>query len=182
MGEISYRDLLTSHKDLWAGWQTSNGCRVVDTHRVPIMALTVGSLNHRPVAASGDSSGKILIHELRDGRQIGREILTDGGAAVRALAWVHQGDFLALVSLGQDSILRTWDPVTSRAIGKPLVHEGATKATHCQGRNGPLVVTGSEDGTLRAWEIQSGKLQSESLVRIRRNAKGAPHSSDWIRS
>jgi hypothetical protein len=47
---------------------------------------------------------------------------------------------------------RLWDVRTGLPIGSPLRHGGVVWATACRS-GGRLAVTGSEDGTARAWQL-----------------------------
>ncbi|MCU0962897.1 MAG: hypothetical protein MUF48_22605 [Pirellulaceae bacterium] len=91
-------------------------------------------------------------------------------APIRALALNH--DVTRLVTAHADHLLRVWDvaavqrsagPAAAAVVAAPLLeiagHTAPVTAVACIQRGNPQVVSGSEDATVRVWDLQSGQQQ-----------------------
>jgi hypothetical protein len=129
-------------------WDLRGGRRRwVAPTREPLAALAIAG----EFVLSAHRDGKLRRWAAVDGAAAGRPIVAHFGGPVSALAVV---DALA-VSGGSDGTVGLWDVTRWRAAARPRIgHEGSVNSV-ATARVGsvPLALSGSADGTLRAWGL-----------------------------
>ena len=118
----------------------------------------------REILISGGSDGIIRVWDLEDRREV-REIPGDA-------YWIHALALLEpdkpgetpIILSGGDATLRLWNITDGTPIGKGLVGHDANITCLDVGRfsEGTLVVSGSDDGTVRTWILSEGGYATES--------------------
>ena len=70
--------------------------------------------------------------------------------AVRSLAYIRNGNRLALVSGGEDGVLKRWDAETGHILGE-MADEAKPVNAIAVSPDGTMLAAGSIDGTVRIW-------------------------------
>ena len=135
------------------------------------------------VLASASGPGTIRIWDAASGAL--RRRLTGRGGRVRTIAFAPDGRLLA--SGGEDGVIRLWDPENgaeqARLVGHTEEIRSVAFATAASAENvmaasagdvtaasaenvmaGTLLVSGSDDGTTRLWDVADGGRQLATLV------------------
>ncbi|MBU6399292.1 MAG: hypothetical protein KGS61_03155, partial [Verrucomicrobia bacterium] len=128
---------------------------------------------------SGSADQTIRVWRLHDGRAAGT-IITP--AKVNAVAWVRRGAQIA--SAGDDNVIRLWSlPSASGAAGngpppgpvRQLTgHSQPVTCLDALGLEGNELVSGSRDGTVRVWDLETGK-------QVRELKQGGPVTAVAVR-
>jgi WD40 repeat protein len=100
----------------------------------------------KPAPPAGLPEGALL--------RIGRPRLRHNGAAVISAAFSPDGKLLA--SVGNDNLIRLWDPATGKEVRQLKGHTGGVQAVVFSA-DGKRLLTGSHDQTLRLWDTSTGK-------------------------
>ncbi|HAA27995.1 MAG TPA: WD40 repeat domain-containing protein [Cyanobacteria bacterium UBA8553] len=117
---------------------------------------------------SGGNDRIITVRHLGTGRIL--RTLTGHSGSIYALCLSHDGQIL--VSGGRDKILKVWNlytasnhnsiPPTNRLIGDQLLHTltGHSQSINCVAisPDRKMLVSGSEDNTIKLWDLPAGKL------------------------
>ena len=77
--------------------------------------------------------------------------------AIRSLAFIRTGNGLALVSGGDEGVLRRWDTVSRHEIGKDMAddHAGPIQSIAVS-PDGKMFAAGHRDGMVRLWDATTG--------------------------
>lgn len=127
-------------------------------HTAPVTALRFTADKSKLVSVSADKS--VRVWNVADGQQVG---LVETPAALQAVALVGEGKLIA--TGGADNIIRLWDFAAVTAPNKPAEPLKPTK--EIPGHGGPVtslatygpgaeLVSGSQDGTVRVWNVAAG--------------------------
>lgn len=110
------------------------------------------------VLASGSHDRDIFLWEVK-GECKNYMVLRGHKNVVLDLHWTGEGTHI--VSASPDKTVRAWDVETGRQVKKMAEHSGVVNAC-CPSRRGPaLVVSGSDDGTAKLWDMrQRGAVQT----------------------
>lgn len=129
---------------LWAP-ETGDMTREIGNSSDPIVSLVVFEYGSRVLTSS--VGGALQVHRLSG---TGRTDVTVFGPTVRSLAVLHNS---VAVGYGDDQTLRAWDLKSVREVRRlnTAIDVCAMAVT------GPLVLCACEDGTLREWDLNSGK-------------------------
>lgn len=131
--------------------------RVWDVRRrAQLMVLPYGDVvrgvafspDGRLLAAGGDDDA-VHLWSVRTGRPLG-DPLRGPGSWVRTVAFSPDGRTLA--AAGDDQSIVVWDVATRRQLGAPLIGNADVVRSLSFARDGRLV-SGSEDGTVRLWDV-----------------------------
>src|SRR5262249_24091907 len=133
--------------------------RVVDSETLRTTALidqSVESLAWSPdgtrLAAAVTGAREVHLWDAGDGRPIGPALAA--GGVVRGLFWTPPGRHL--MGLSSDGRRKTWDPSTGQVLDDRVIVPGLDEVAF--GHDGSFLVTGSDDGRLRAVDAASGKV------------------------
>ena len=78
------------------------------------------------------------------------------GEAIRSLAYIRIGDKLALVSGGDDGVLKRWDTASRTVIGPDMADHAEPVRSIAVSPDGKVLAAGSSNGTLRLWDAATG--------------------------
>jgi WD40 repeat protein len=95
------------------------------------------------------------------------------GASIRAALVIITPTSGHLLATAADETIRLWDIDQNRAYGIPLSgHDGWVRAMTVvsDGDGSPMLLTGGDDGTLRAWDYRQG--QARHIVRLGSRVSG----------
>ncbi len=93
----------------------------------------------------------LVIWDARTGRKL-HEIPTDRGSGVYVLGFSPDGRLL--VTAGGDRVVRLWDPVSGRQVGKCEPHPQYVRAVSFS-PDGQTILTYSDDMIFRVWEVET---------------------------
>jgi WD40 repeat protein len=110
--------------------------------------------------AAGDEKG--IIH-LWTRRQYAEAKLQQATAewtahpnAVRSLMYIYNGNRLALVSGGEDGVLKTWDAESGMMLSEMADDNAKPVRAIAASPDGKMLAAGSIDGTVRIWNLTTG--------------------------
>eukprot|EP00245_Coleochaete_scutata_P004081 TRINITY_DN16308_c0_g1_i1.p1 TRINITY_DN16308_c0_g1~~TRINITY_DN16308_c0_g1_i1.p1 ORF type:complete len:363 (-),score=58.72 TRINITY_DN16308_c0_g1_i1:310-1398(-) len=144
---------------------TKDGFRRTSSLEGPIMLLTghgaaVNSLKFNPAGdcvASGSTDKEIFLWRVH-GDCENFMVLKGHKNAVLELHWA--GDGSNIVTCSPDQTVRVWDSETGKQVKKMVEHSSYVNSC-CPARKGPLIVSGSDDGTAKLWDMrQRGCVQT----------------------
>ncbi|CAA2999748.1 U5 small nuclear ribonucleo 40 kDa [Olea europaea subsp. europaea] len=143
-----------------------NGKQRTSSLESPIMLLTghqsaVYSMKFNPagtVVASGSHDKEIFLWNVH-GDCKNFMVLKGHKNAVLEVQWTTDGT--QIISASPDKTLRAWDVETGKQIKKMMEHSSFVNSC-CPARRGPpLIVSGSDDGTAKLWDMrQRGSIQN----------------------
>jgi WD40 repeat protein len=153
------KSLLTGSEDMTARvWDaaTLRPLGVSLIHQGTVLAVAFRPPEGR-VVLTGSDDRTARLWDAGTGRPLGAPF--HHPARVLSVAFSPDGGIFA-TGCG-DGLVRLWDADTGHAIGRPLLHRGPVRAVAFAprpldsggGRNGCILLTGSEDRTARVWEI-----------------------------
>ncbi|MFO0869764.1 MAG: c-type cytochrome domain-containing protein [Pirellulales bacterium] len=138
---------------------SSQMARTLTGHTGPVTGLRFTADNQRLVSGSHDKS--VRVWNVADGAPAGQ---VEVAAPVNAIALVAEGKQIA--TGGADNIIRLWDYAAVTAPEKPAEplkpvkemsgHGGPVTALAILAPNGAELVSGSQDGTIRVWNVAQG--------------------------
>lgn len=145
----------------------------------PLSAARIGPTGSG-VLVTGDHAGRVLLWDVATGRP--RVIMGILGRAIRALAFTSDGR--RLVAAGGDKRLTSWE-MGRPADEKPLDSLHAERISALipwpddpapTGRRASLVVSGSDDTSVRFWNPEAGTLMG-SLSAVRETSEADPEAA-----
>jgi WD40 repeat protein len=108
----------------------------------------------RCLATSG-SDGALCCWEAETGRSLWGPLTEHEGRLFDVVVWQSAAG-VRLVSAGSDGILCTWDARTGMLIGRTFTESVGVRSLACaSGFKTSLVATGSYDGSLRVWDMET---------------------------
>jgi Prp8 binding protein len=119
-------------------------------HAGPVYGLAFSPDGSTLASASGDRS--IFLWSVGPGGCENEAVLGGHRNAALDVAWACAGDRLA--SASADASVRAWDPLTGTQVKRWGGHGGIVNAVSAAAAL-PLVVSGSDDGTARVWDLRS---------------------------
>ena len=125
-----------------------------------VTSLAIGP-NGNSIAA-GDEEGNIHLWD-RHNEQAEPELQAAARwraheKAVRSVAYLWIGKRLALVSAGEDGVIKRWDTVSKNVIGPDMATDAEPVRSIALSPDGKMLASGSSDGTIRLWDPTRGKL------------------------
>lgn len=142
-------------------YDVSNGqaTKTLAGHTGPVTGLKFTADNARLVSGAHDKT--VRVWNLADGNPAGQ---VEVAAPINAIALVAEGKQIA--TGGADNIIRLWDYAAVTATEKPAEplkpvkeipgHGGPVTALAILAANGAELVSGSQDGTVRVWNVAQG--------------------------
>ncbi|XP_068665955.1 uncharacterized protein [Aristolochia californica] len=138
---------------------TTNGKQRTSSMESPIMLLTghqsaIYTMKFNPagtVIASGSHDRDIFLWNVH-GDCKNYMVLRGHKNAVLDLQWTADGS--QIVSASPDKTLRAWDVETGRQVKKMTEHSSFVNSCALARRGPPLVVSGSDDGTAKLWDLR----------------------------
>lgn len=132
---------------------------VSEADRVTSLAISPDSTS----IAAGDDKGNI--HLWARPKPEKNEPLMQPAAAnwkaheksINTLAYIKIGNQFALVSGGEDGVLKRWDSATKKVIGPDMEDHAKPIRSIAVSPDGKLLAAGSSDGTVRLWDTATGK-------------------------
>lgn len=119
-----------------------------------VTALTVTTLDARPVVVTCDEDRMVQMWDVAEWRRLGEPFAIDRRATEIAVE-VLNGRPVVIVATRDDPTLRVWDMLEQRQLGEPVTGHtntiGSVVAAERDGR--PIVVTGGWDGKMREWDL-----------------------------
>ncbi|KZV48474.1 hypothetical protein F511_18280 [Dorcoceras hygrometricum] len=144
----------------------SNGKQRTSSLEAPIMLLSghqsaIYTMKFNPagtIIASGSHDRDIFLWNMH-GDCKNFMVLRGHKNAVLDIQWTTDGS--QIISASPDKSLRAWDVETGKQIKKMIGHLSVVNSC-CPARRGPpLIVSGSDDGTAKLWDMrQRGSIQS----------------------
>ena len=134
-------------------------------HVCGVRGVAVGERHGRPVIVSGGHDGTVRVWDLESGEPaLGP--LTGHDGIVKAVAVGDRHGRPVIVSGGDDRTVRVWDlesgepalgPLTCHDDGVHAVAGGARAVAVGDWHGRPVIVSGSDDQTMRVWDLESGE-------------------------
>lgn len=143
---------------------TADGIKRTSNLHAPIMKLTghsaeVFSVKFSPgdgqVLASSSHDKQILLWRTYGEACENYMMLSGHKNAVLEVAWFTDGE--KLLSCSADKTVRAWDAVVGKQIKKLNEHDNFVNGVAPLRRGGPLFVTGSDDATVKVWDMRVKK-------------------------
>lgn len=138
---------------------TSEGVKRTSSLDAPIMLLTghggaVYTMKFNPqgtAIASGSHDKDIFLWNVQ-GDCDNYMVLKGHRNAVLDLCWTTDGQHI--VSASPDKTVRAWDAITGKQIKKMAEHSSFVNSCCTARRGPPLIVSGSDDGTAKLWDMR----------------------------
>jgi Prp8 binding protein len=137
-------------------------------HAGPVYGLAFSPDGATLASASGDRS--IFLWSVGPGGCENEAVLAGHRNAALDVAWAAGGD--RLVSASADASVRAWDPLTGAQVKRWGGHGGIVNAV-AAAPTAPVLVSGSDDGTARVWDLRA-KRAAAILARPAGASAGAP--------
>jgi WD40 repeat protein len=128
-------------------------------HTKPVVSLSFNAAGSR--LASVDDDKNVLLWDVATGRQVGPPL--PGAEAA------FTPDGRRLVAIGVDGLLRVWDATSGERIGSPIVGHIQGGSALALGREGALIASSDEAGTIQFWSMPPGSMMGSTL-RVRRGS------------
>jgi len=128
----------------------------VSAHTGPVTALAFSPDGQRLI--SGGADGTIRLWDAV-GNRVGDPI-NAGNGPVTSLVVRPDGGF---ISASADGTLQQWDNL-GNPVGQPITGHGDTVRDMALANDGNTLITASDDGTIRRWNLQDGSLIGDPLV------------------
>ncbi|MFM2097323.1 MAG: Chromosome partition protein Smc, partial [Planctomycetota bacterium] len=152
---------------------TGQVAKVLEGHAGPVTALRYMTGNTRLVSVSMDKTMRVW--NPADGQVVGQ---AESPAPLQSLAVVAEEKQIAVG--GADNVIRLWDTAAVTASPKPAEpvkplkelpgHTGPVTTLAAAGVNGAELISGSQDGSVRIWNVAGGNV-------VRQMAHGGPVES-----
>lgn len=113
---------------------------------------SVGFNQEGDLLASGSEDGMVRLWNPRAGQLVGEPLL-GGHGGVRTVCFSPND---ALIACSADNEIRLWDVWSRRQTGLLRAGYGELLLSLCFSTDGTLLASGSDDGTLRLWDVASG--------------------------
>jgi WD40 repeat protein len=141
-----------------------------------VTAVAVGQVDGMPVAVTGSAANSVKVWDLATGAAL--KALRGQTSRATAVAAGRVSGTSVAVTRGADGRVRVWDLRTGRARGKPWIPGGIfrrrvlrSSSDESVGRvvavgqvdSTPVAVTGDRDGTVRVWDLRTGRARGEPL-------------------
>ena len=141
-------------------WDLATGEPVSDPfadYAIPVRAVALAELDGRPVVISGRDDGSVRVWDLATGTLV-------GGIFTRRTSRADTGR--------DDGSMRVWDRVWDLATGalvglftRRTSRANTVIATELEGR--PVVISGEQDGSVRAWDLAKRRALRYHFRRVR---------------
>ena len=129
----------------------------------PVTGMALGGSDDSPVVAIGDSRGQLTIIDLMTGGSV--TIDTGRTSPVKAIECASVGDRPVLITLHADGSGLIWELIgTAETSLMSVMHGNPTcmnTLTVIETGLETVALSGSEDGTIRLWDVASGELLSQ---------------------
>jgi RNA polymerase sigma factor (sigma-70 family) len=135
---------------LWAV-ATGKELRRLEGHKDPVRQVAFAP-NGEVVAAAGHD-GTVRLWEAATGKEL--HCLAASFEKMRCVAFSPDGKMLASGGIGYDFAVRLWDPRTGKELSPVEGHQSWVGTLALL--DGKKVLTASQDGTIREWELATGK-------------------------
>ena len=124
----------------------------LEGHSGPVLAISWGSLEGRPMLASAGLDGTVRLWDPPNGVQL--QVLEGHRGPVLAISWGGlEGRPMLASAGGSDGTVRLWDPTDGAQLQVLEGHSGAVSAISWGGLEGrPVLASAGEDGTVRLWD------------------------------
>ncbi|CAI7849611.1 unnamed protein product [Closterium sp. NIES-53] len=138
---------------------TKDGVKRTSSLLAPIMLLTghaagVFTMKFSPdgeVIASGSQDKEIFLWRI-EGECDNYMVLKGHKNVILELQWTSDGQ--SIVSASPDQTVRAWDVETGKQIKKMAEHSSFVNSCCPAPRGPPLIVSGSDDGTAKLWDMR----------------------------
>ncbi|MBF0628942.1 MAG: caspase family protein [Magnetococcales bacterium] len=131
-------------------WNPTSGAMVQEFSggEGPVLSLSWSGDGSR--VAAGHESGAVRVHPLKGGSDL---VITAPSGATRGVAM--RPDNSQIATAGADGVIRLWS-LSDGALIKELPGHQKAVQTLTYGDNGRLLLSGSQDQTLRVWKPETG--------------------------
>jgi len=133
----------------------------IRAHSRGATAVALGEIDDTPIAVSGGYE-TLRLWDLRARRALQEDPLRRHVGGVTAVALGNLDGKPVAVSGGWDQALWAWDLRARTSVGEQPIgrHSGGITAVAFDDEAGPVIVSGAEDGTVRTWDLRTGKSQA----------------------
>ncbi|MEU0485700.1 caspase family protein [Streptosporangium sp. NPDC006013] len=163
--------------DLATGYQRGQPLK---GHKGDVYSMAFGQLDRKPIAVSGGQDGTVRVWDLATGYQRGQPLKGHKGE-VNSVAFGQLAGKPVVVSGADDGTVRIWDLATGQQRGQSLksrtnnyfnlvdlIEPDPTRPVYSvamsQLNGKPIAVSGGDDGTVRVWDLITGKQLGAALT------------------